>query len=276
MREITIKKDTNTYTLYNDDCLTIMDKLIVDGVKVDAIITDIPYYKVVDNSWDNAWVDLNDYLLWMRANIILCDKLLADNGSVMLFTGRQYNRHICNLLDNYFDERRIIIWERKRAFNNTRGKALSSGYEPICYFTKGNPTFNMLKIKSLSKRKEYQSGLLKDGVCLSDVWSDISALPHNSKEKVAHPTQKPIKLLERCVELVTSPNDLVLDFTMGSGTTGVACKNLGRNFIGIELDENYFNIAKERIERGDINERVTDKSTQIDTGRLYRTLTLFD
>ena len=69
-----------------------------------------------------------------------------------------------------------------------------------------------------------------------------------AREKGFHPTQKPLKLMEYLIKTYTNENELVLDFTMGSGTTGVACKNLNRKFIGIELDENYFNIAKDRIE----------------------------
>jgi len=69
----------------------------------------------------------------------------------------------------------------------------------------------------------------------------------SSEGKTVHSTQKPVALLEYLIKTYTNENDLVLDFTMGSGTTGVACKNLNRNFIGIELDEKYFNIAKERI-----------------------------
>lgn len=235
--------------LHNGDCLEVMDTLIQQGVKVDAIITDIPYFQVVNDKWDNQWKDIDDYLKWCNNCFDRCSKILKEDGSLLIFTGRQYNRKICNELDKLFEEKRIIIWARKRAFNNTRGKALASGYEPICYYTKGeNPIFNNIKIKIDSKRPEYTTGYLKDGITLSDVWSDIPALPHNAKEKVNHPTQKPIKLMERCVELVSNENNTVLDFTMGSGSTGVACKNLNRNFIGIELDENYFNIAKERIE----------------------------
>ena len=126
---------------------------------------------------------------------------------------------------------------------------MASGYEPICYYTKGNPVFNNIKIIVDSNRPEYTTGYLKDGISLSDVWSDISALPHNSKEKVNHPTQKPIKLMERCVLLTTNEKDTVLDFCMGSGTTGIACKNLDRNFIGVEIDKDYFNMAKNRIEQ---------------------------
>lgn len=91
--------------------------------------------------------------------------------------------------------------------------------------------------------------MLKDGVSLSDVWTDIPALPHNSKEKVAHPTQKPIKLMERIIEVFTNEGDTVLDFCMGSGSTGVACKNLNRDFIGIELNKEYFDIANNRINK---------------------------
>lgn len=233
--------------LYNGDCLEVMDKLIAEGVKVDAVISDIPYFQVIKNNWDNQWPNLSNYIEWCNKCFNKCNDLLKDNGSILLFTGRQYNRKICNLLDNLFDEKRIIIWARKRAFNNTRGKALASGYEPICYYTKGNPTFNNIKIIVDSNRPEYTTGYLKDGISLSDVWSDIPALPHNSKEKVNHPTQKPIKLMERCILLTTKEQDIVLDFTMGSGSTGVACKNLNRNFIGIEINKEYFDIAEKRI-----------------------------
>ena len=240
--------------LYQGDCLEVMDTLIQQGIKVDAIISDIPYFQIVKDNWDNQWSNLSNYIEWCNKCFNKCNNLLKENGSILLFTGRQYNRKICNELDKLFEEKRIIIWARKRAFNNTRGKALASGYEPICYYTKGNnPTFNNIKIKVDSKRPEYTTGYLKDGITLSDVWSDISALPHNSKEKVNHPTQKPIKLMERCVEMVSNENDTILDFTMGSGSTGVACKNLNRKFIGIELNDNYFNIAKERIENGEKN-----------------------
>ena len=72
---------------------------------------------------------------------------------------------------------------------------------------------------------------------------------NTNKSKSKHPTQKPVELMEYLIKTYTNEGETVLDFTMGSGTTGVACKNLNRKFIGIELDENYFNIAKERIEK---------------------------
>lgn len=235
----------NKITLFNNDCLKEMKK--ISDKSIDCIVTDIPYYQVVKDDWDNQWKTPEEYLNFINNCIKEFNRILKDDASIIMFTGRQYNRHIAILLDRYFEEKRIIIWSRKRAFNNTRGKALASGYEPICYYTKGNPIFNNIKIKSDSNRKEYTSGTLKNGVSLSDVWSDIPALPHNSKEKVNHSSQKPIKLMERCVLLCTNEGDLVLDPFMGSGSTGIACKNLNRNFIGIEANIEHFNLAQSRL-----------------------------
>lgn len=236
-----------TYKIYQGNCLDYLDKLAKNKAKVNAVIADLPYFQVINEEWDNQWKTEQDYLIWIEAIICKLLFLLENNSSIMLFTGRQYNRHIACILDKYFKEQRIVIWARKRGFNHTRGKALASGYEPICYYTKGNPVFNNLKIKPTTKRREYTNGILKDGISLSDVWSDIPALPHNSKEKVNHPTQKPIALMERCISLCTNEDDIVLDFCMGSGSTGVACKNLNRKFIGIELDKEYFSIAERRL-----------------------------
>lgn len=233
--------------IYNDDCLNILKNY--DGEPFDHVVVDLPYFNVVKDEFDNQWKTLDEYLYWVRECFTCIKPLLNERSNVIVFTSRQYNRHICNILDELgFNEKRIIIWARKRGYNNTRGRALASGYEPICYYSNGDcGVFNNIKIKPETTRKEYTSGVLKDGITMSDVWTDINALPHNSKEKVAHPTQKPIVLMERIVQLFTDENDTVLDFCMGSGTTGIACMNLNRNFIGIEKYEDYFNIAKERL-----------------------------
>ena len=231
--------------IYNDDCANVIPRLS----SVDHIVVDLPYFNVVDSEFDNQWKTLNEYLEWIEQLFTMIKPLLNEKSNVIVFTSRQYNRHICNILDKLgFIEKRIIIWARKRGFNNTRGKALASGYEPICYYSNSNNgVFNNIKIKVVSKRKEYNEGSLKDGITLADVWTDISALPHNSKEKVAHPTQKPISLMERIIEVFTNEGDTILDFCMGSGSTGVACKNLNRNFIGIEKYKQFFDIAKNRL-----------------------------
>lgn len=234
--------------LYNEDCITGIRNKLKDN-SIDCVVCDLPYFGVVDADFDNKWENEDDYLKWVESLVIQYVRVLKPGGSVFLFTSRQLNRKICNILDRYLMEKRIIIWARKRGFNNTRGHALASGYEPIAYYVKGGdePVFNNIKIKPDTKRKEYTEGMLKEGVSLSDVWTDISALPHNSKEKTEHPTQKPIKLMERIIEMSSNEGDTVLDGCMGSGSTGVACLNLNRNFIGFEVDGKYFRIAEDRI-----------------------------
>lgn len=234
--------------LYNEDCITGIRNRLKDN-SIDCVVCDLPYFGVVDADFDNKWENEDDYLKWVESLVIQYVRVLKPGGSVFLFTSRQLNRKICNILDRYLMEKRIIIWARKRGFNNTRGHALASGYEPIAYYVKGGDesVFNNIKIKPDTKRKEYTEGMLKEGVSLSDVWTDISALPHNSKEKTEHPTQKPVKLMERIIEMSSNEGDTVLDGCMGSGSTGVACLNLNRNFIGFEVDGKYFRIAEDRI-----------------------------
>ena len=139
--------------IYNDDCANVIPRLS----SVDHIVVDLPYFNVVDSEFDNQWKTLNEYLEWIEQLFTMIKPLLNEKSNVIVFTSRQYNRHICNILDKLgFIEKRIIIWARKRGFNNTRGKALASGYEPICYYSNSNNgVFNNIKIKVVSKRKEY-------------------------------------------------------------------------------------------------------------------------
>lgn len=235
--------------IYNQDCEEWLHNAVQNNVQVDHIICDLPYFQVVKNDFDNQWDSVESYIGWFNSLLQYLKQIIKSGGNVLLFCSRQNMWRMCRMLhENGFEENRTIIWARKRGFNNTRGKALASGYEPILFWSKGkSTTFNNIKIKVESDRPEYKTGTLKDGITMSDVWTDIPALPHNSKEKINHPTQKPIKLMERIVSLFTNEGDTVLDFCMGSGSTGVACQNLNRNFIGIEKDLNYFNIAKERL-----------------------------
>ena len=101
----------NLITLYQGDCLEIMPNL---DIKVNAVISDIPYFQIVKNDWDNQFVDLNNYLLWCNQCFSCCYNLMKDNSNIIIFTGRQYNRFVCSQLDNYFQEKRIIIWNRKK------------------------------------------------------------------------------------------------------------------------------------------------------------------
>ena len=149
-------------------------------------------------------------------------------------------------MDRFFNCEDWIVYDRIKGRGGK--KHLVSTREDILWYSNGaNYTFN--KIPSTIKKKTGGLGL-KNGCefrALSNVWTDISPIVPWSPERVGHPTQKPIQLMERCIKLWTNENDTVLDFTMGSGSTGVACKNLNRNFIGIENNKEYFEIAERRL-----------------------------
>ena len=240
------------YKLFKGDCLEVMDKLIESGVNVDAVICDPPYGTTACK-WD---IIIPFDKMWNRIN-----KLIKPNGAICLFGSEPFssNLRISNINNYKYD----WIWNKGRGtdFLNSKRKPLSS-YENISVFYLKQPTYN----PQFWFSTPYDKGLVKhsnntmecygktnDVICKSE---DGRRYPLNiininklsSHKKNFHPTQKPVELLEYLIKTYTNEGDLVLDFTMGSGSTGVSCLNLNRKFIGIELDENYFNIAKERIE----------------------------
>lgn len=223
--------------LIKADCFEIMKSMAAQSIAFDAIIADPPY-NIKQAEWDN---DFNMSLCALR-----CWELLKDNGNLILFQGWSNVNKTIEICKNYgFTLQDWIIYDRIKGRGGKRH--LVSTREDILWFSKGeNYTFN--KIPSTIKKKTGGLGM-KNGCefrALSNVWTDISPIVPWSRERVNHPTQKPLQLMKRCVELWTNENDTVLDFTMGSGTTGVACKELNRNFYGIEVDDEYFEIAKER------------------------------
>lgn len=246
----------NKYVLYNGDCLEIMDRLIEQGIVFDAIITDPPYGTTACK-WDSV-IPFDE--MWERLN-----KLIKPNGAIALFGSEPFSSKLkCSNLDIFKYD---WIWEKSRTvgFLNCKNAPLKN-YEVISVFSKGK-TANGSK----NNMQYFPQGLkeinkVKKSVSCSDA-TVVGNRPSRSKEYIAkytgypktiikfnneskqvHPTQKPVDLLEYLIKTYTNENELVLDFTMGSGSTGVACMNTNRRFIGIELDENYFEIAKERIE----------------------------
>jgi len=251
--------------LYNGDCLEIMQKLIDDGVKVDMILTDPPYGTTACK-WDSV---IPFDKMWEKINL-----LVKDNGAIVLFGSEPFSSHlrISNIKHYKYD----WIWEK----SNPSGMGLANKqpmryHELISVFYKNQPNYNKQMIKRESSRitqahksnykfnvsntmtgnqqskayknidaKKYDKDFKNPSTILK-----VNSLRANSKEWNKHPTQKPVELLEYLIKTYTNENELVLDFTMGSGSTGVACLNTNRDFIGIELDKGYFDIAKERIEK---------------------------
>lgn len=230
--------ESENYKIYNGDCFEIMQKLIDDGVKVDHIICDPPY-NIDIADWDNDF----DF----EKACELCYKLLKNNGNLIIFNGWSGVCNTINLFSKKFKLMNWIVWDRikgrgaKKNFVSTR--------EDILWFSNAEePTFHKLQsnIKKATAGMGEKNG--EENRTLSNVWSDISPIVPWSQEKNSHPSQKPIELMERCVNIWTNPGEVILDFTMGSGSTGRAALNCHRKFIGIERDKGWFNVAKERLE----------------------------
>lgn len=233
--------------LINDDCLKAMDELIDDGIVVDAIITDPPYGTTACK-WDTI---IPFDAMWERLN-----KLIKPNGAIVLFGSEPFSSSL--RMSNIKNYKYDIIWEKEQATNFQQlKKQFGKAHENISIFYSSQPTYNPQMIvnkkpsRSGSKNNVVHNNT-KGGTPKRSGSTDrfpLSIHKFNRDRTGLHPTQKPVALMEYLVKTYTNENETILDFTMGSGSTGVACKNTNRNFIGIELDEKYFNIAKERIEK---------------------------
>lgn len=234
------------YDLYKGDCLEIMDDFLKKNIKVDAIISDLPY-GTTNNKWD---IIIPFDKLWFYY-----ENLIKDNGNIVLTSTEPFTSSL--IMSNKKLFRYDIIWEKTISSGqlNVNRQPLRN-HENILVFYKKFGTYNEQLLEgepySIKRKANYNNEtyneqkpteLINTGTRRAKSVIKIS----NPRIKNGHPTQKPVELMEWIIKTYTNEGDVVLDNCMGSGTTGVACKNLNRNFIGIELDEKYFNIAKERI-----------------------------
>ena len=249
------------YRLFNSDCLKVMDKLIEDGVKVDSIICDPPFGTTACK-WDSV-IPFDE--MWERLN-----KLIKPNGAIVLFGSEPFSSHL--RMSNIKNYKYDWIWDKTRGTNFQLAKKMPmKSHENICVFYKKQPTYNPqfwydkpYKTSFRERRVPIEGLGLSSAsrICSETISEDgrrypLSIQTFKRDSKRVHPTQKPVELLEYLIKTYTNENEIVLDFTMGSGSTGVACINTNRKFIGIELDNTYFNIAKERIENAELeNEQV--------------------
>lgn len=189
-------------------------------------------------------------------------RIVKDDGAIVLFGKQPFTAQL--ILSNLEMFRYELIWEKSRVGNNMQlGKRPASIHENIVVFYKQYPTFNEIKFQvdekyidkrksirnsTYSKSEHYQGEMIRKK---DDGWRHSqSILPFNSVwQRGMHPTQKPVALLEYLIKTYSNEGDTILDNTMGSGSTMVACVVTKRNGIGIELDDNYFKIAQERVKQ---------------------------
>ena len=238
--------------VYYEDCLKTAQ--YIEPNSVDLVIADPPYFGCVKDEWDNQWDSEQSYFDWLFTRLKIFTTSLNTTGNMLVYCKRQFQHKIATFLDKHLHEQRIIIWARRRGFNTTRGKTLGSGYEPILWYSKSpNYFFNSEKSKiqpttHLTNRKEYVTGTLRNGVSLTDAWLDIPALPHNSREKLPHPTQKPLKISKRIVSLFSPNNGLVVVPFAGSGSELVACLETNRNYIASEINQKFHRLITKRLQ----------------------------
>lgn len=208
-------------------------------------------YGTTNCSWDII-IPFED--LWKQYK-----RVIKDNGAIVLFGSEPFSSYL--RMSNIKMFKYDIIWEKSKAtgFLNSKKRPLVA-HENIHVFYKKQPTYNPQMTTGLPYNKGIRKSQTDDDVYgkfkQTEVKSDGKRFPRSvqyfktaeSEGKTSHKTQKPVALLEYLIKTYTNENEVILDNTMGSGSTGVACMNTNRNFIGIELNEKYFNIAKERIE----------------------------
>ena len=238
--------------LINGECLDEMDILIGGGQKVDMVLTDPPY-GFTRCKWDTI---IPFEPMWDKLH-----KLTNDRTPIVLFGNEPFssNLRMSNIKEYKYD----IIWDKiiRTGFLNANRQPLRQ-YENIMVFYRKQCYYNPIKYYDKNKSHGHGRknkvhnvyGAHKPMEYKGTHWkypSNIYRLNSQKGEvqnsKKVHPTQKPVKLLEYLIKTFTKEGEVVLDFTMGSGSTGVACRNTNRDFIGIELDEEYFKIAEERI-----------------------------
>lgn len=237
--------------LRQGDCLEVMKD--IPDKSIDMILCDLPY-GTTRNKWDSI-IDLNE--LW-----VMYERIIKDNGVIVLFSQMPFTAELVHSNLKLF--RYEWIWQKDNGtgFLNAKKMPLKIN-ENILVFYKKLPTYNpqmrtgFKPYKCKQGRHSTNYGAYEQGhITESNGERYPTDIIEFKKDSGLHPTQKPVTLLEYLIKTYTNEGDTVLDNCMGSGSTGVACKKLNRNFIGIELDENYYKIACERINNTQENARI--------------------
>ena len=233
--------------LIKGDCLIEMQN--IPDKSIDCIICDLPYGTTACK-WD---IIIPFEPLWAQYK-----RIIKDNGAIVLFGSQPFTSAL--VMSNHKWFKYEIIWEKPNPSNPMLAKRQTlKNHENILIFYQNQCTFNpQMELRNeCDKRKQAvkEIGIFKHTGQRRIIPSTdkvykypMSVRKFNREQTGFHPTQKPVPLLEYLIKTYTNEGDTVLDNTMGSGTTGVACKNLNRNFIGIEMDDKYFEIAKNRIQ----------------------------
>lgn len=241
--------------VYNQDCLEGMKN--IDNESIDMILCDLPF-QTTKNKWD---IIIPFDKLWEQYK-----RIIKKNGAIVLTAQTPFDKILgCSNLEMLKYE---MIWKKSKptGFLNSKYAPLKE-HENILVFSKSATSSNqngmnikynpqgLIKIESkITKKSSYNESKNYGGFSNKEYLVEYTNYPRSILEfesvtKTIHPTQKPIALFEYLIKTYTNENDLVLDNCLGSGTTALACQNTNRNFIGYELDKDYFKIIEDRVEK---------------------------
>lgn len=245
--------------------LDLLPSLATGGFQ--SIIADPPYFQVLlDQAWDNSWQTPADYLDWTLQWVRECKRLLRPDGLLHIF-GQLGKRehvwlHLCSMLAREMQFHDMIIWDRAVGYNE-RSDSFTPQYEMILvlrhehcakpYFDKNavRLPYSEDTIQAYLKDHRYKDMQarerhLRKGKYATNILR-VPSLKGTSKEKIGHPSQKPIALIHQLIASSTRPGDAVLDPFLGSGTTAAAAEQLDRTWVGIESHPEYVQMAHQRI-----------------------------
>ena len=276
----------------------------ISDKSVDLVILDPPYYRVVNDDWDNEWFTIDEYFEWFKSWFSEIKRVSKLSASLWLFgfpyqlttlleyieskdfayrqqiivdkglqavAGRTssklkmfptatesifyFHNDARDVIRDLLDSERRRLGMTGKDVNAHLGKATTGGGTFACVASMKKPREHRVypvrsdweKLQEIMDLPNYDDLVYKFNIETrqTDVWNDINF--YDRKVKKIHPTQKPVPLIERIIRASSNEGDVVLDPFMGSGSTGVACKNLNREFIGIEKDKTYFELSKDRI-----------------------------
>lgn len=238
--------ENKMYELWHGDCLELMKN--IPEKSIDCIIADLPYGSTRCH-WD---IIIPFEPLWEQYN-----RIIKDTGAVVLFGTEPFSSYL--RLSNLKNYKYDWIWDKVKGtgFLNAKRQPMRN-HELISIFYKKQCTYNPQKTYGHKRKKSYRRKELQTEV-YGEMRSDctyesteryprsIQIFSTDTQKSSLHPTQKPIALIEYLIKTYTNEKEVVLDNCMGVGTTGVACTNTNRKFIGIELEQKYFDIAEKRI-----------------------------
>ena len=245
------------------DCLDLFKK--IPDNSIDMTFADPPFnLKKKYNSYKDS-LEFIEYLLWCEKWIAEMVRVTKQTGSILVHNIPKWLTYFASILNRNADFKHWISWDAPTA---PMGKTLQPSHYGILFYAKNQKELKFYEVRYPHKRDRKTGFLLKDyggkkallhpfGPLVSDVWTDIHRIKHN-KKRDPHPCQLPIHLLDRLILMTTSEDDIILDPFMGTGTTAISAKKLGRKYIGFEIDTKYVEMTKEKLKNIQDDSKIGD------------------